>query len=921
MTSSSLPDADLGSIKARIRELRERQHRPGPIAIAARPVWSGPSSIDVNGERVVIGVAPSVLAMRDLVTRRNDADWTVILTDRSSSEIPVGIADHLVTQRLLNLNPFPMLRAAFSAAKQEFGLLGGNNDVARSVLRELPDVVTPARGGVLTESHLFAELAQAKFDLGPADLAPHHVAVWSIDGVKTAKYTAWKALADQNVVAAFNEWLHRRMGDLGPVVAAVFDSVGPDQLVPLGLVAAVVGDPNGIPVEKQSSAVRIEMKIGENSLTGKQLWAWGAVSTAAIATASDSTDLAAALTRAQEWVAVASAEQFVAESDVLPAGLDARIDHFAESLGSGLAAATDAWEVVRQHRDGADGQTDPPRDVRVGRACLRLLRRLEAAWNAPETLSGWLDEYRRDLSWVDGAVDNAYIGADNPKLAAASHALINEVRANRGLLDRQFAGALASAGAHRETTGAAPMYLEDVLDQVVQPLTVPGQGGSFGGAAGLGDGPGKSPVLIIVADGMDVSSANSVVADARRHRRTQWQDCVFTESSGPLTALAVLPTVTKFSRCSLLTGALAAGGQERERSGFSDWLQQNGLRGQRPVLFHKADLEAVSKGHALAADVRSAVQDTKGRPVIACVLNDIDDALDRSDPIGTEWTVSSFKRLEALLTEASAVSRTVVLVSDHGHVVERREQASVQRGEQVSARYRTAVEPIAADEVLVAGPRVLADGNSAVLAVDEQVRYRGLKAGYHGGAALSEAVVAVSILVSGKIPEHLGLMPSPLEPPSWWRFDELSVAGGELRAAAKSEPRVDGPKKAASKNATPKKAEAQESLFDVGSSDGVVDAVSTLLASDLFVAQLKAFGRRKLTAPVIGSVLREAMALNGVLPAVRVAELCGLKATQARSAVSWLAQILNVDGVIAVEQQGEEAVIAVGLLFEQYGVS
>ncbi|WFR71718.1 hypothetical protein P9209_23560 [Prescottella defluvii] len=64
--------------------------------------------------------------------------------------------------------------------------------------------------------------------------------------------------------------------------------------------------------------------------------------------------------------------------------------------------------------------------------------------------------------------------------------------------------------------------------------------------------------------------------------------------------------------------------------------------------------------------MRNAVDDTTHRPVIACVLNDIDDALDRSDPIGTVWTTDRFKRLDALLSAAAAVGRTVVLVSDHG---------------------------------------------------------------------------------------------------------------------------------------------------------------------------------------------------------------------------------------------------------------
>ncbi len=78
--------------------------------------------------------------------------------------------------------------------------------------------------------------------------------------------------------------------------------------------------------------------------------------------------------------------------------------------------------------------------------------------------------------------------------------------------------------------------------------------------------------------------------------------------------MAALPTVTEFSRCSLLSGVLARGGQTQERDGFSAWLAGHGLRGQGQVLFHKADLESVSRGSALAVEVRAAIDDTDRRP-------------------------------------------------------------------------------------------------------------------------------------------------------------------------------------------------------------------------------------------------------------------------------------------------------------------
>lgn len=385
-------------------------------------------------------------------------------------------------------------------------------------------------------------------------------------------------------------------------------------------------------------------------------------------------------------------------------------------------------------------------------------------------------------------------------------------------------------------------------------------------------------------------------------------------------------------RGSLLTGALAAGGQDRERSGFGDWLQHNGLRGQGDVLFHKGDLDAVSKGHALAVDVRVAVQDTERRPVIACILNDIDDALDRSDPIGATWGVASIKHLDALLAEAAAVGRTVVLLSDHGHVAERREQPSVRRGDQISARYRGAEPPADTDEVAVAGMRVLTDDHRAVLAVDEQLRYTGLKAGYHGGAALAEVTIPIAILVSGAVPQHLELAAAPVQVPGWWNLDAAPAQPSELdqiraaEAAARSA--APPPAPAPAKKAKPAAQPAQDSLFDVGGTETgptedaittATDRVDDLLASDMFAAQFKSFGR-SLKRTDIGDLVRAALDGNGLVSLPRLAEIFGKKPTQAPGVIAVVAQILNVDGVVVIARQGDEVAIATTLLFEQFGV-
>ena len=70
--------------------------------------------------------------------------------------------------------------------------------------------------------------------------------------------------------------------------------------------------------------------------------------------------------------------------------------------------------------------------------------------------------------------------------------------------------------------------------------------------------------------------------------------------------------------------------------------------------------------------------------------------------------------------------------------------------------------------MLVTGRRVLLHDGTAVLAVDENLRYGPMKAGYHGGASPAEVVVPVTVLVPGAVPEDGGLRLAPPQEPSWW---------------------------------------------------------------------------------------------------------------------------------------------------------
>src|SRR5262249_47416117 len=150
-----------------------------------------------------------------------------------------------------------------------------------------------------------------------------------------------------------------------------------------------------------------------------------------------------------------------------------------------------------------------------------------------------------------------------PRAQAAYAALHEAVRQQRAVLDEAFAARLAAWSPVAGVT-ADLLLMENVLDRIARPLA------------------SVAAPLVIVVDGMSQSVACALAEDTTAMRI--WDE-VGRHGSGREGALTVVPSVTTFSRTSLLCGRLQAGGQADERAGFAAlW------RGRKTALFHKADL-------------------------------------------------------------------------------------------------------------------------------------------------------------------------------------------------------------------------------------------------------------------------------------------------------------------------------------------
>src|SRR5690606_1831627 len=87
--------------------------------------------------------------------------------------------------------------------------------------------------------------------------------------------------------------------------------------------------------------------------------------------------------------------------------------------------------------------------------------------------------------------------------------------------------------------------------------------------------------------------------------------------------VAAFPTLTQVSRCSLLSGALKAGGEDAEKKAFANHplLKKTASSRFSPILLHKQDLHS-SGQRALATGSRALIAGTEHR-IIGVVIHAI----------------------------------------------------------------------------------------------------------------------------------------------------------------------------------------------------------------------------------------------------------------------------------------------------------
>jgi len=834
--------------------------------------WSGAEQLLVGDQYVDVHVCPSELAVREELTRpRPDGRTAVLLcpVDVRGADVLARIAK----RRVLRLHAWDAVPHLFGV-RQIDPLLLKEKWMAEALVEAAPV------GG-------YERSAAQALDADRAwrALLAHRYGIDADGGLRAL--IAWAGEADTTRLTerspaerrAVTHRLTTTTEGAAPVLALAASGKG-GQAWPLGLAVRALFD--GASGEaRAASRTLLGVALGGWTFDDRDAQAWAQASENQVLDllSSDAPAGQAMLQAADRAVGSLQAEALVGVSDLLTAGLNARLRDLASALARRAAGQAQTREVegaaqrLRRHR------LDDHHVLATMVA--RLTRWLDIPAGGDAEFRTLAEAHVIDHAYVDWARTTLRTATGESTLDEQLRGLVAETDARRREQDLAFAARLASFVGHA-APGGPILGVEEVLDRVVAPIAE------------------QRRVLLLVLDGMSHRVACELMEDIVARG---WIELRPPGQPTRTLVVSALPSVTSYSRTSLLSGKLAKGAGSDEAKAFPAHAGLVGAspRSGAPMLFHKGGLKDPHGG--LAAELRSEL--AGDRRVVATVVNAIDDHLAKDDQLAAPWSATYVPLLRLLLDEARNAGRIVVLASDHGHVLDHG-GASRNGGPEHGERYRSAVQPAGEGEQLVEGTRVLAQGGRSVLAVDEDIRYtHARKHGYHGGGSPQEVLAPVLVLAPGLAEGLDGWVETAYDPPAWWTAQPLPAWIVEVAPPGPVE-EPDG-----------------QLILSAGTTPEAAPIwIAELLGAETFAAQRAAANRSQVSEERVVAILSALNDAGGKLLQEALARRVSIAPVRLRGTLAVMRQLLNVDGypVLSVDEETGDVVLDVALLREQFGL-
>src|ERR1039457_5457101 len=507
-------------LEATVKQALERRKNP-QLAIGVHSA-TPPDSDSVHELRVAW--CRSMLEMREQLSSGEPGKLVIV---SPIEELADDLRARLYKRALLPIDTWKVLQQSYGARDVE-GRLKADRILGEALLR-YPAVPVP--GGLIAEEIAWQVIGREVFDLG---VRP--------DAVDLLQWVHTKAqdrftTASPELRERLSAWLMRTSGPIAETFLAVAAAGHSRDAVAIGLaLRALLADPAG--PELAQALVRVERYTGHQPLPREIAEAWAA--------AAEKLVTADQIEASDRILHDLGAAQFAYLSRWSARGNQQRIDEFAAELAPlpKNTATLDRLVAELRERNWPTGERPILGRLEMAVRLLRWLHGAEPTLTAFEDSALW---YAREGSWLDWARTRIRRGYERGPLATGLANLTAAVTERRERQNRQFAAMLAvwnNQGAHFQKLAG----VESVIERYIVPLALK-----------------EEPVLAIVLDGMSFAVCRELSIELAARR---WTACSANTMEIPPVVTA-LPSVTEFSRYSLLSGALARGIQGAEELAWS----------------------------------------------------------------------------------------------------------------------------------------------------------------------------------------------------------------------------------------------------------------------------------------------------------------------------------------------------------------
>ncbi|NHD18836.1 MULTISPECIES: BREX-2 system phosphatase PglZ [unclassified Actinopolyspora] len=903
---------------ARLKRLLNKQTSESAvygIQVPGEPSWSGAAEQTHQGVDVRFVCCESVLAIHMAL-----ADWQdqtgqdqtgqdqpgqdqqrrralVLITNRTDSELGPGVLARLENAKLYSISHKALLETALGTQTDK-AIFRPENSWLTRMLTELYAAgrMNARTGGGFTLEQAHNQALSARLGLARDELDAHSLLRTLLRPGVRQDWADMDAEQRRGLV----EVIARAVGEPAKAMLTLAER-GKDPLTELLVVDALLRAERTEPEHAKAILGAYQYSrelLGSEEITKEHLReaADKAVELVKSTPAGENEQWAEQRNRADKLLSEFAAETLAVHSDVLPSGFGQRLERLARELD------TRSLEHAQQHHDSEHGE-QRTRLLRV-RNALRLRKWLASNPDTTvDSVGDGLRAHANELAWVDRAINHVITGGDpSPAVAATLRETAAEAQRVRREIDLAFGKRLA-AGMDAPPGSIVPV--EDFARRVLQPL-------------GKTD---ERRVLLIVLDGMSGAVAAELAEEIIKKRRDTLREVVRDETGQREALLAAFPTTTRYSRSSLFAGRLVEGDRHDERNNFRRLWNH-----RKPEVFHK-NQATTQDGGELDSELVAAIhgngdEDDTRNDTVAVVLNTIDEALtDGRESNGGSWTLDDIPMLNALLRHAESDQRTVVLVSDHGHVPHH--ETELRSANNADARWRSGGEAEHPDEIVLRGKRMLA-GDEAVFATTEAIRYGKRAAGYHGGAALAEVAIPLLVLhpVSAELPKGWYERPHDEQPQWWHEQNRADPRASSTRQSPETAERSEKTSRSTQQDTRARQNQPQDPQipFDELEPSTTDTLGEQLVRTQAFQAAHKQ-GTRAPRHDVFAAVIDALVESPGQRLAVaKVAQAAGQANRNPRGLVSMLTKVLNRDGyaVLRLTEHNQTVELDEALLREQF---